>query len=336
MQPKVTLLSWTKDVLETLWMVWQTSRSNEPLDVIVRQTDFNDKQSFANFFKRIIYEDIPISEMVDFVFLLENVSISLREQLVRHRIGVKVGPGLGVDQIPDLADSSFWSQSMRILDMSLFATKEQYLIPESIGQNQIAKAIYQTQMQDAQASYRSLAGLGIPLEDARQVIPLGTTHRLVWKLNLASLKKIVGKRGCWILQLGLWKPIIMGMIDELCSISPEFRELVAPPCISQGNFQSCHFCQNNLARIEGSSDEIPPCPLFMVYCTTPEHKGNYRWKISSLHTVTTVSTIDRNAAARFLKMCNEYFSFWGGRYFSFSAAGVDSQSNEVTFEIKQQ
>lgn len=339
MKPKVTLLSHTKDVLETLWLVWETSRSKESLETIIGQTDFKDKHSFDNFFSRIIQEDIPVAEMVDFVFLLEGVSISLREQLVRHRIGVKVGPTIGVDQVPDLGDSSFWSQSMRILDMSQFATKEEYIIPESIGQNSIAKAIYQTQMQDAQATYRSLAGLKIPLEDARQVIPLGTTHQIVWKLNLASLKKIVGKRSCWILQLDLWKPIIIGMIDELCKkISPTFRELVTPPCYERNRWKGCHFCENNRARIEGIKDEIPPCPIFLAkdknafnWCEQPESN---KWQLHFNGSSTlTVKTIDETAARRFENMVVEYSKFWGEGYFNFGIGEENSQANGFKYSV---
>lgn len=325
----VKLISWTRDPLETLWKVWQASRNNEPIGTIDKHPDEDGRHEvWMKLFRSIIHEDIPIAEMIDLVFLLENVPISLREQLVRHRIGVKVGDRLGIDLIPELEGSTFWSQSMRILDMGSFAFDGGFIVPESIecvetalhvSRSKIPLAIYQQAMRDAQRAYQALVERGIPLEDARNVIPLGATHRLVWKLNLASLKHIVSKRACWILQLGLWKPVITGMVDELVSkIAEDFRELATPPCIKNDKFQQCHFCENNQQRVIGEEDEIPPCPIYLKY-----HKNEIfeltdrrkrccqstNWHHSSGEPKYWFSD-DEKCEKRMLKMQQEYEALW--------------------------
>lgn len=266
---KVRLLTNTKKMAENLWLIWQLSRSPKPIEALLPNYD---AKKVEKFFARIINEEIPLAEMIDFIFLLEDIPISLREQLVRHRVGVKVAGQHYVDAVFDFADSSFWSQSMRVLDMSKFATEEKYFVPESIKENipvvshqKVPLALYQEAMLTCGRVYATLVDAGIPREDARNVIPLGATHRIVWKLNLSALKHIVGKRSCWILQLGLWKPIIQGMIDELCRETSIFRQLASPPCMKDDVFLGCKFRENNKSRIVGDVDRLPPCSLYLHY-----------------------------------------------------------------------
>jgi len=254
---KVTLLTKTENMESNLWLIWQLSRGQESLGKIRNQ--LLEKADLNKFFERIINEDIPLAEMIDFIFVLEDIPISLREQLVRHRIGVKVAGQEFCDLVPDLADSSFWSQSMRVLDMSNF----EYFVPESVQKGTDPYGIYAKHMLNTRITYSKLVAAGIPREDARNIIPLGAAHRIVWKLNLAAIRHIMSKRGCWILQLGLWRPVIEGMVNELCKFNPVFRQLVTPPCMRGDEFHGCLFCENNYARIEGDVDPLPPCPLFL-------------------------------------------------------------------------
>lgn len=261
---KVKLLTKTENMELNIYRIWKLSRSQVPEAALWGEVDLLEAKEF---FKRIINEAIPLAEMIDFIFLLEDIPIALREQLVRHRIGVKVAGQEFCDLVPDLADSSFWSQSMRVLDMSNF----EYFTPESIKEGsarfkgEAAMDIYARHMFKTRVAYSQLLTAGIPREDARNVIPLGATHRIIWKLNLASIKHIMSKRGCWILQLGFWKPIIQGIIEELCKLDPSFRQLISPPCIQGNKFKACSFCVNNYSRIQGDIDPLPPCPLFLNY-----------------------------------------------------------------------
>jgi hypothetical protein len=109
--PKVTLVTHTRDPLETVFAVWEASKGEAPL----MSTDWIKgnvpAEEVEKLFMAVIAQRIPIGEHIDFVFMLENISISWREQAVRHRIGTSASPErLGMDIIPDLQDSSFWSQ----------------------------------------------------------------------------------------------------------------------------------------------------------------------------------------------------------------------------------
>jgi thymidylate synthase ThyX len=298
--PKVTLLTWTSLPLETVYSLWQASKNESPLETPVeiidkivyggpqgqfpREARQKLKEDVRQMFRAIIEQRIPVGESVDFVFMLENVSVSFREQMVRHRIGVKpslerLGVDIGmvdVQQIPDLADSVWWSQSMRIQDMGKFAEQGNYRVPESILDHPNREALlkhYRATMLAIQDQYNQLVAAGVPMEDARELIPLGAQHRISWKLNISSLQHIIGKRGCWILQLGIWGPVIEGMVNELAEkIDPIFRELVTPPCLKGDKFTGCVYHEENRRRYTGD-DALPPCPLHLTKHKLPEFQA---------------------------------------------------------------
>jgi len=262
--PHVTLLTWTQHPLETVYSVWAASKNEEALMPPAAVKNFVSPEEVEELFRAVIAQRIPIGEHIDFVFMLENVSVSWREQAVRHRIGVTTSPErLGVDIIPDLAESSFWSQSMRIQNMGQFAKNKAYRLPQTIADHPNAglEREYHNMMRSIETVYNLLVDKGIPMEDARELIPLGAQHRISWKLNIGALQHIIGKRGCWILQLGIWGPVITGMVNELATkVHPIFRELVTPPCFGKDDYTGCIYMEECRRRLTGD-DALPPCPL---------------------------------------------------------------------------
>lgn len=100
-----------------------------------------------------------------------------------------------------LAAGVFVHNSMRIQSMERFADEGKYHVPDSIAtaplqEGVCASAIYVSAMENVQGAYRQLVKMGIPMEDARNLIPLGATHRIAMSINLQALKHIIGERGC--------------------------------------------------------------------------------------------------------------------------------------------
>ncbi len=339
LDPTVKLVSHTYAPVETLCHLWDASReegevksvedmlhekrmvdSDSRLPDTHKQPHYEHNLEAVNkrqeLFLQILDAGIPVAENVSFTFMLDNVSIALREQMVRHRIGAKVGDRVGMDHAPDLSDSSWWSQSMRILNMGEFADRGKYVIPDTVnhrpteyydysgGDDQSrrleALEVYESFMHKAQEAYKALVKAGVPMEDARNVIPLAATHRISWTLNLAALKHIVGKRGCWILQLGIWKPIIVGMINALADqIDPVFRRLITPPCMKGDKYTGCKFCIDNERRDEGK-DALPPCSLWTKMEEKSETHGAVMFRIR-----------ERGQEEEFDRMTEEYADLWG-------------------------
>jgi len=316
--PKVTLLSHTGLPLETVMSLWNASKDELPLLTPEEIKATVDPDDVRKLFREVIAQHIPVGESVDFVFMIEGVSVSWREQAVRHRIGVKPSPErLGIDigmidvkDLPNLADSVYWSQSMRIQNMGKFADLDNYRTPETIVQHadsEKLKAIYDETMWLIQEGYNKLVAAGIPMEDARELIPLGATHRISWKLNISSLQHIVSKRGCWILQLGIWGPVIEGMIRELTEkVDPIFGELVTPPCLKGDEFKGCVYMEENRRRYTGD-DKLPPCPLHVVH-----HHMDQSTPAADRQLVASCG-IDLGVPmqSEMRKRAEDYRSFWG-------------------------
>jgi len=318
--PNVKLLSWTRFPLETVYSVWEASKTEKPLRSPQDIFEQVEVEEVVKLFKAVIAQHIPIGEHIDLVYMLSNVSVSWREQAVRHRIGTHPAPErlatdivndiVMVDEIPDLADSSWWSQSMRIMDMSAFADKGAYRLPDTIARhpNTEVATRFHAAMFTAQNTYKWLVEQGVPMEDARELIGLGAHHRISWKLNVSSLQHIVGKRGCWILQLGLWGPVIRGMITEAVeNIDPVFGELVTPPCLKGDEFTGCVYMEECRRRITGD-DALPPCPLHLNYHHAPEGmRGMLPMYLDKLDVPRKASMVDR---------AEEYRQFWSRDPFS--------------------
>lgn len=219
---------------------------------------------------QIFDEDIPCTENLTFVFALENMPISLREQMVRHRIGVTIGDRTGADIVPDLQKSTWWSQTTRMLPMGQFYQDGRYVVPDSLAGKALvgpeggveAETVYLKLLEQIEWTYNKLVEAGVPMEDARQIIPVAVTHGITWGVNLKALMHIVGKRACWVAQVNLWADLIAGMVDELAVIDPIFRRIILPPCFKKGSYNACPYFQINRERVQGR-DNMPPCPLYV-------------------------------------------------------------------------
>lgn len=275
-QISVTLINSSENPREAIYCTWMRSRDRtfkmSTREVKERaQQDPEFAEEVEALFLRLLTDDLPLCEVVYFNFWIDDLPISLREQLVRHRIGMKPDATgkVGVDQVPDLSDSTWWSQTMRVMDMGKFVDEGRYMVPNTVLSNPRAEEIYTRAMQFIQAGYNALVEQGIPVEDARQVIPMGATHGMSWSLNLQALKHVIGKRSCWIAQSGMWHPLINGMLHELCEkVDPAFRLLATPPCIRGEKFVGCAFHEENIRRIDGRDHMHPPCSLYLANHST--------------------------------------------------------------------
>jgi len=263
--PKVTLIRWTPDPVGAVYDIWQASKTQDPLESgeFLQGCDGQVPPVFdapaeekLKIFKDVLRMNIPIAEFVDFVFIFEDMSIAMREQLVRERVSMPVYQG-----------EPYWLQSQRILSQESFADNGDYMEPALFDHMDdvlpedpelMLPVEYMTFMLRAQNLYKKLVAAGIPHEEARLVIPLAATHRGAVKYNLRALKMTVSKRACWILQAGFWKPFIAGMMHELTTKVGDFMsELVSLPC----DGKACPYHEDNVRRWD-ARDPLPPCPIW--------------------------------------------------------------------------
>jgi thymidylate synthase ThyX len=264
-------------------------------------------------FVQLLGMGLPILENVQFVFMLEDIPVSFREQLVRHRIGSRIGDQLGVDIVPDLAESTFWSQTMRVRDMGRFSVDRMFIVPDSIRADETLLMEYQHVMQQLEDFYNFAVSKGVAREDARQVLPMATTHRISWGVNLRALQHVLGNRTCWIAQVGLWQPVLEGILSELTKkVSPVFAELAKPPCWKSGKCkgETCAFAEENVRRMRGT-DPFPPCPVWLKDCgeSASEQAGDKWWRVPGepMYWCTTDPEQDRTMRG----MLDAYSKAWG-------------------------
>lgn len=331
-RPTARLLSCFEHPVQTIYCLWKASRTTGPIPSPAQvaedmKSDHNVAIEVLKTFEEIIHDDFPVAENLDFVFLLEHVPVSLREQMVRHRIGHRFGENFGVDIVPGDVQDSWWSQTSRILDMGTFAADEAYFTPDTIDSRECeyqppipgaekqswqVDELYQMYMKVTEGTYRALVEAGIPREDARQILPLAATSRISWKMNYMSMKHIVKRRTCWIAQAGMWAGIVQDMVNELAEkIHPVFRSMAQPPCFKKDNFVGCPFTGDNLNRVRGN-EPYPPCPLFLnLHRSEVQHSVGVHDR--SLHPTGPVTWDYEEPAKReaFDKLKVAYGRLWG-------------------------
>jgi len=115
-----------------------------------------------------------VLEHASATFLIEGISRSCMAQLTRHRL------------------ASFTVESMRYVDMSC----QSVVMPDSIqsGTSEVS-SVYIEAVGSAFRAYEELLDMGIPHEDARFVLPIGTQTRLVMTANFRELRHIIRLRG---------------------------------------------------------------------------------------------------------------------------------------------
>lgn len=356
-QTKVRLLSCTAYPLETLWVVWEQSRTKNPVPTAKELHDYiyDDAAGILNgdprsqeevlasvlsTFEKIVEMKMPLAEMIEFVFLVEDMPIALREQIVRHRVGHKFDDRLGADLIPEAHEDTYWSQSMRVIGAGDFYDAGNFYLPEEVErQGETAVEYYKYTMLKIQEAYNELQALGVPMEYARNVLPVAFQHRMVWKTNLAALLHVLSKRVCWVAQLDMWYPVVRDMVNELCThVSPIFKTLLTPPCIKKGKWVGCAFKKENEDFVTGKTKFDGPCPLYMwkhqdeVAQLHMDEKSIYVLNNVGPDQWNCMKVEDIMGAQRWVRRINDYAALWN--FHPFTADMYDGQHTDQLVNAK--
>jgi len=111
-------------------------------------------------------------EFADATFYVNGVSRSFLAQLTRHR------------------HASFMVRSMRYVKQE----NGEYIKPDSV-KSEMDEGIYDESIRQSFEHYQQLVDDGIPKEDARMVLPIGTETELYVKANFREWRHIIDLRG---------------------------------------------------------------------------------------------------------------------------------------------
>ena len=237
---------------------------------------------------------IPIAEFVQFIFVIENMSIAFREQLVRSRT------------------NAYWLQSGRILDYTKFFEDEMFRIPNSIealkdgsGKEKDLYNRYMDYHKEAQDLYTAMTEGGIPRQDAREHLGVNTLHRGSMTISMRHLITMMSRRSCWIAYGEHWHPFVRDVTSELRKELGNAAEgLLRLPCSPANEHRGCQYNLENKRRLSGD-DPLPVCPLWLCndQCKGNKERAIEIWKNKEQH-------LDKKDPDLPQNMMRTYFDLW--------------------------
>lgn len=113
-------------------------------------------------------------------------------------------------------------QSTRYVNMA--ERYEEYYIPHTIKRNDEALKIYNDAMANLKASYENLIAIGIPKEDAGNLVPLGQDTTIILKINVRALMNLYEQRTCTRAYIE-YREFMIELRNALSEIDSEWSDL---------------------------------------------------------------------------------------------------------------
>jgi hypothetical protein len=197
-------------------------------------------------FYQIMAMDIPVTEFIVFNICFDNV------------------PRTFVDQLDRTRHAAFWERSLRVMDLSNFADREEFFVPENLQGPAMEK--YYEGMYASQYYYRENIRNGVSPELARGVAPLHVNTRADMSVSFRTLVQIVRKRDCFFAQGTYWEPVINQLLPQVCGFFPLPQRAVALfntlPCDLEKNECKCPYKRDIMDRLVDRSNPI--CPILYL------------------------------------------------------------------------
>ena len=151
-----------------------------------------------------------IMEHALFTFFIEGMSRACSHQLVRHRV------------------ASVSQQSQRYVKMATSSRDGfDHVTPMSIQENPEARNLYENHMSATAEVYGRLVDCyGIPMEDARYVLPNACCTNMVFTCNLRELKHIAEERLC---ERAQWE--IRDIVEQMVDLANSRMEPIIVPLV---------------------------------------------------------------------------------------------------------
>ena len=200
---KVTLIDHTQRALEKL-IYTRSTRLTQGHDTRSQIDKMTADEKLA--LVKEVARTIPSSwEFVNYTFEIKEVTRAFTHQFVRTRTG------------------SYAQQTMRMLNKECFS----YETPDTVNLNQKALERYQECMSDIQSCYDELIDMGIPIEDARGVLPTNIHTNIIAQFNLRTLADMAKSRTGGRTQ-NEYRTVFEAMAKEVIAIHPWTKSFLFP------------------------------------------------------------------------------------------------------------
>ena len=169
-------------------------------------------------------EHHSVLEHESVTFALEGVSRSFLAQITRHRTG------------------KFTSASQHYAD---YRDMPMVIHPDTTDEQ---KQAYYDSFMDSLESYRYLVGIGVPVWEARQVLPNASATNLIWTVDMNNLRKFLRARLCNrnVDEMRIVAGKIWECVQE---VWPDFAIECYPPCVFDKCTQGRMNCGKRYERI---------------------------------------------------------------------------------------
>ena len=206
-RPRVYLYQSTPDMLSSILAACRVCRSEVGIPDRIGNEEIGPAQQAM--IRRVLKSGhTSVLEHISFTFAVSGMSLAARSQLFRHRI------------------ASYTEQSKRAVDASKVAT----VLPPSIAENTQAGQVYHQLVTAAHEAYCKLVDLGVPMEDARYVMPVATeTHFLVTYNGRELFDSVFPDRMCMRAQWEV-REVVGYMYQIAMSKLPSVYKLTGPRC----------------------------------------------------------------------------------------------------------
>ena len=205
MTAKVKLINYTSDA-KNLLLFTKNTRLFDHDDSFEEIKNWSDekKQEELDYMLKTIKSSW---EFIDYTFILSGVSRGFTHQFVRTR------------------QASYAQQSLRVVKKSGF----DYVVPERLKQpeNRDALIVYRKAMEQIDAHYNILLGMGVPAEDARGILPTNICTKIVAKFNLRTLHETAKSRLSPRAQHEM-RETFKQMVEQVVTVHPWAKPFLEP------------------------------------------------------------------------------------------------------------
>ena len=202
---KVELVNYTEDALDLLLV---TKNTRLRFDSDPSTWDPEIKEEHLSYMRDTIKSSW---EFIDYTFKISGVSRAFTHQLVRTRTG------------------SYAQESQRVSDLS----EAEWVTPPLSTPR--AEALFRANCASAFDGYAELIGEGVPLGDARAILPTATATSIMAKFNLRTLHDMAKVRLCTRTQ-GEYQRVFREMRKAVVRVHPWIArfQFLEVHCVSEG------------------------------------------------------------------------------------------------------
>lgn len=200
----VELLSYQKDAL---YILLQTKNTRLKFDTDVSVWPEEQRQEHLSYMRDTIKSSWEFSS---YIFKITGVSRAFTHQLVRTRAG------------------SYAQESQRTVD----ARDNGFILPED-NQDVNSYNIFNAAVEASFGAYKNLVDRGMPVQDARGVLPTATATSIIAQYSLRTLSDMAKVRLCVRTQ-GEFQSVFRRMRELVLEVHPWAREFIQVQCVADG------------------------------------------------------------------------------------------------------